>query len=377
MLHLIKYRGKIILREKTTLFWSFIFSFILATLMYMAFSDMSAAPDTMRTALVMKEQGTEAQALKSVLTILGSSEDSFIKAEEMSEKEAEKKLKDDEICGIFLAGKTPELRIAENGLEQSILQGILEQFQSRMNYIADVSREKPEKLNEAAASIMKETSAVYVEEGALGGEKPDGFIQYFFSVIAMTCLFGCYLGLDIAIQLQGNVGAVGARRMVSATKKVRMFLCDAGVAFALDFIITALLMLYMRYILKLEIGNDWPRMLLIAFAGCLMGVAIGILIGSMSRLSYGVKTGIMTMGGLFSSFLSGLMVGSIKGLLEEYCPVVNRLNPASVITDALYSITMYPDSARFIRDIVTLTILALIFLGTAFYNMRRVRYDSI
>ncbi len=377
MLHLMKYRGRITLREKTTVFWSFIFAFILTTLMYMAFGGISTTPDTMETALVMEDQGAEAMALKSVLTMLEDSEEKLITVEEMTRGEAEKKLEKEKISGIFIAGEKPELLVAENGLEQSVLQVIMEQFQSRMNFLSDVGREKPENQAAAMVSMMKNASAVYVEEGALGGEKPDPFIQYFFAVIAMTCLFGCYLGMDIATQLQGNVGAVGARRMVSSTSKMKMFLCDVGIAFAVDFVVSVLLMCYMRFVLKLEIGNDWPRMILIAFVGCLMGVAIGVWVGSMTRIGEGVKTGILTLTGLFSSFLSGLMISDIKGVLEQSCPIINRINPASLITDALYSITMFPDDARFIRDIVTLVALALAFFGTAFYKMRRVRYDSI
>jgi len=377
MRHLIIYRGKITLREKTTLFWSFIFSFILGTLMYMAFGGIMDTPGNMKTALVMEDQGTEAIALKTVLNMIGDSEESPIKVEEMSRKEAEGKLKEEEISGIFFAGKEAELQVAENGLNQSVLQVILEQFQSKMNFISDVGREKPEKLASAAASIMQSANTVYVEEESLGGEKPDPFIQYFFSVIAMTCLFGCYLGMDIATQLQGNVGAVGARRMVSSTSKTKMFLCDVGIAFAADFIVTVLLMCYFRFVLKLEIGDDWARMLMIAFAGCLLGVAIGVWIGSLYKLSAGMKEGILTLTGLFSSFLSGLMISDIKGVLEKSCPVINRLNPASLITDAFYSITMFPDDARFIRDIVTLSALALVFFGMAVFKMRRVRYDSI
>lgn len=377
MLHLIKYRTKCTLREKTTLFWSFIFSFILGTLMYMAFGNMSTMPDAVQVALVMEDEGTEAVMLKTVLHMMGGVDDGLIRVEDMSREEAEKKLKKDEISGIFFAGKEAELLVAENGVEQSVLQAILEQFQSRVNFISDVSREKPEKLKDAVASIMRNAGAVYVEESSLGGEKPDAFIQYFFAVIAMTCLFGAYLGMDIATQLQGNVKAVGARRMVSSTGKLKMFLCDVGTVFATDFAATVLLVCYLRFILKLEIGDDWPRMLLIVFVGCLTGVALGVWIGSLSGISAGVKEGILTAAGLVSSFLSGLMIGGIKGLLEKFCPIVNRLNPASLITDAFFSITMFPDNARFIRDVVTLTAVALIFFVAAFIKMRRVRYDSI
>lgn len=377
MLHHIKYRGKSILREKTTLFWSFAFSFVLGTLFYLAFSDMNSNLDTIETALVMQEQGREAVSLKSVLGMISDSEESLISVKEMSEKEAEKKLSDKKISGIFLAGKEAELVVAENGMEQSILQGILEQFQSRVNFISDVSKDRPEKLGSVVKSMMQNANAVYVRETALGGENPDGFIQYYFALIAMTCLFGCYLGMDVATQLQANVGMVGARRTVSSTSKIKMFLCDICTVCVADFVSAILLLCYLKFVLKLEIGDDWPRMLLVVLTGCVVGIAIGAWVGSMSKANEGVKAGILTAVGLFSSFLSGLMIGGIKGWLEEYCPIINRLNPASVITDALFSISMYPDNARYYKDILTLGVFALVLFGVVFVKMRRVRYDSI
>ena len=58
MIHLIKYRAKSILREKTTFFWSFAFSFILVTLFFMAFSNASSDKlETIDVALVMEDEG--------------------------------------------------------------------------------------------------------------------------------------------------------------------------------------------------------------------------------------------------------------------------------------------------------------------------------
>ncbi|MCH5268284.1 MAG: ABC transporter permease [Lachnospiraceae bacterium] len=377
MLHLIKYRIKNIFREKTTLFWSFIFSFILGTLFYMAFNNMYSDLDTIRTALVIEDNSTEATVLKSVLGMISDSEDSLIDVAEMSGKEAEKQLKDGEVIGIFFAGKEPSLTVKENGVEQSVLQAILEQFQSRVALITDVRIEHPEKLKEIGLSMMKTANVSYVKETALGGEVPNGFIQYYFALIAMTCLFGAYMGMDVAVQLQANVGAVGARRCVSATGKMKMLAADILTISVTEFMIDGLLLCYLKFVLKVEIGDDWGKMLLIVLFGSIVGIAIGVLIGSMHKIGMGAKVGILTTVGLFSSFLSGLMIGGIKGTIEEYCPIVNRINPASVITDAFYCITMYPDTTRYFRDILTLGVLAVLLFAVTILKMRRVCYDSI
>lgn len=377
MLHLIKYRVKNIFREKSTLFWSFCFSFILGTLFYMAFNNMYSDLNTIQTALVIEDDSPEGVALKTVLTMISDSEDSLIAVEEMSKEEAEKKLRKEEIVGVFFAGKETRLIIKENGVEQSVLQAILEHFQSRVAFITNVGKEHPEKLMDVGMSIMKNASATYVEETALGNEKPNSFLQYYFALIAMTCLFGSYMGMDVAMQLQANVGAVGARRCVSSTSKMKMLISDICTICVTEFIVNILLLCYLKYALKVEIGNNWGKILPIVLLGTIVGIAIGVLIGSIQKFGIGAKVGILTAVGLFSSFLSGLMVGGIKGVLEEHCPIVNRINPASVITDAFYSITMYPDEARYSRDILTLGILAAVLFAVTLMKVRRVRYDSI
>lgn len=377
MLYHIKYRFLCIIKEKTTMFWSCIFSFILGTLFFLAFDNMSSVADKIDVALVVEDNGTEASSFKSVLEMLGYADEGIILLKEMSDKDAKDELNKDNISGIFYAGKEARLVVAENGIKQSVLQVILEQFQSRVNFIADIVKEKPEQPANISGKIMKNANATYIKETSLGGEKPDGFLQYYFALIAMACLFGAYMGADVSMELQADVSVVGARRTVSPTSKAKMIFCDLITISIIEFIINVLLICYLKYLLGLEIGNDLPRMLLIVFLGGLTGISIGVWIGAMNRVSYGVKIGLLTLTGLFSSFLSGLMLSGIKGLLEEYCPIVNRINPASLITDAFYSITMYPDDARYIKDILTLVALIAVFCLVTAVNIRRVRYDSI
>lgn len=377
MLHLIKYRLISILREKTVLFWSVFFSFILGTLFFMAFGELSSSIGTIEAAVVVRDESAESLAFRNILGMIGDAEDSPIAVKEMSEKEAEKKLKKDDISGIYYAGKEAELVVSENGVEQSVLQVVLEQFQSRINFITDIWTEKPEQLMTIGNSIMENANATYVEETSLGGKAPDGFVQYYFALIAMTCLFGAYMGMDVACRLQANVSVVGARRTVAATSKTKLLFCDMLTICVVEFVLNIFLLCYLKYVLHISIGDDWSKMLLVVLVGGLVGVSVGICVGSMSRLSESVKVGVLTLVGLLSSFLSGLMVGGIKGLLEEHCPIINRINPASLITDAFYSISMFPDNARYVQDVLFLAVWAAVLFTVALIKMRRVRYDSI
>ncbi len=391
MLHLIKYRFFSVLREKTTMFWGFVFPLILCTLFYVTFGDIDNTLDCINTAAVVRNDTTEAKAFEVFLKAVEDSGEDLFAVEWMEEKEAKEKLEDGEISGVFYVDTEPELFVAGSGMEESVLQAVLESYMGRCQVIQDVLREKPEELfglfgkadtdaiySEISDKISSQAiQEEYVTETSLGGKKTDGMIQYFFSLIGMTCMFGCFLGFDSVMTLQANISPVGARRCVGSVSKFRLLMIDFILICIVNYVETIVLFVYMTKVLKLDMGNEWGKNLLIAFLGCLVGVAMGILVGSIGKWKEGTKIAVMLSVSLGSSFLSGLMVSGIKGLIEEKCPIINRINPASLISDAFYSVAIYQDGSRYVRDVVTMAVLAVIFLAGSFLMVRRVRYDSI
>lgn len=391
MLHLIKYRFFSILREKTTMFWGFVFPLILCTLFYVTFGDIDNTLECINTAAVVRNDTTEAKAFEVFLKAVEDSGEDLFAVEWMEEKEAKEKLEDGKISGVFYVDTEPELFVAGSGMEESVLQAVLESYMGRCQVIQDVLREKPEELfglfgkadtdaiySEISDKISSQAiQEEYVTETSLGGKKTDGMIQYFFSLIGMTCMFGCFLGFDSVMTLQANISPVGARRCVGSVSKFRLLMIDFILICIVNYVETIVLFVYMTKVLKLDMGNEWGKNLLIAFLGCLVGVAMGILVGSIGKWKEGTKIAVMLSVSLGSSFLSGLMVSGIKGLIEEKCPIINRINPASLISDAFYSVAIYQDGSRYVRDVVTMAVLAVIFLAGSFLMVRRVRYDSI
>lgn len=391
MMNLIKYRFFAIVRERTTMFWGFVFPLILCTLFYVTFGDIDQSLECINTAAVVRSETAGAKAFQTFLEAMEDSGEDLFAVEWMEEKKAKEKLKDGKISGIFYVDTEPELFVAGSGIEESVLQAVLESYMGRYQMVQDVLKEKPEKLSalfgqadaEAVYSeISKKMSTEtmheeYVTETSLGGKKTDGMIQYFFSLIGMTCMFGCFLGFDSVVTLQANISPVGARRCVGAVKKFRLLMIDFVIICIVNFAETIVLFGYMAKVLKLDLGNEWGKNFLIAFLGCLVGVALGILVGSIGKWKESTKVGIMLCVSLGSSFLSGLMISGIKGLIEENCPIINRINPASLISDAFYSVAIYQDGTRYFRDVVTMAVLAVVFLAGSFLMVRRVRYDSI
>ena len=111
--------------------------------------------------------------------------------------------------------------------------------------------------------------------------------------------------------------------------------------------------------------------------GTLIGICLGILIGCAGKLSYSVKSGIGVLVTLLPSFLAGLMFGGMKNVIEQHCPVINRINPASVLSDAFYCLSVYDDAVRYRRCILILVIMCLLCISFSFLMIRRDRYDNI
>ena len=70
------------------------------------------------------------------------------------------------------------------------------------------------------------------------------------------------------------------------------------------------------------------------------------------------------------------MFGNMKDIIEQNAPILNRINPAAVLSDAYYCISVYNDTLRYQRCMITLLIMSVLFLGIAFLGVRRERYDS-
>ena len=58
-------------------------------------------------------------------------------------------------------------------------------------------------------------------------------------------------------------------------------------------------------------------------------------------------------------------------------PIVNKINPASIITDGFYSLYYYTSLNRYWFDIISLLIFAFLLLVLSFIGLRRQKYDSI
>ncbi len=375
MPHLIKYQFMHTVRGWSTMFWALAFPIILGSLFYVSFGnwDMGEGLKALRTAVV--EEAEASAGKESFLAFLEELDGDVIKTEQMEEKEALAKLKADEIEGVFYAGKEPGLTVAKSEMEQNILEALLDTYQRNAKVMQTVGEKHPEALG-AAADALKEWEET-TQEVSVGGRTLDSNISYFFALIAYAALSGLYLGIQSCCDSQPNLSALGARRCITPTHKLKMILCSFFVLFFIQFINVMILTGVLRFLFHIDLGGNVAGMILINLLGSMIGVSIGILIGSISHLQIGMKMGFGVFFTLFSAFLAGLMFGNMKNLIEQRCPIVNRINPAAVLSDSYYCMAVYNDTSRMARNLLILAVMCTVCVGASFLVIRRERYDSI
>ena len=375
MWNLIKYSFLAKIRDFSLVFWPFVFPLVLTTAMYFSIGQMKESDfETIPVAIVTQSTGEE-DVFQEYLETMGDDKEALINVRPMAEEEAVTALENGDIEGIFYSREEPSLTVGGSGLAQSILQMILESYTEGKQTLEDVSKIHPDRM-EAAIRQMSDYGSV-TEEVSLGGRTTNTTAQFFYAMIGMACLYGCFIGYRSAMDLQANLSALAARRCVSPVHRMGWILSETTVSFSLHFINMLILLAYMKYILRLELTSAYVEMLPAVIIGSMIGVTMGMFITSIGKMGEGVKIGIMIGVSMVMSFLAGLMNADVKNAVDRNVPLLNRINPAALISDALYCLNVYDAPERYMQDIVILSVMCVLLLTGTFLIVRRERYGSI
>lgn len=373
MLHLIKYRILQVVRDWEDMFWALAFPILLCTMMFFAFGDLNRSEelDPIPVAVVETDKNAQSESFQE----FAEAADTILEVSYLDEAEAIEKLEQGDLEGIFYTGTEHTLTVTGSSLNTSILQSLLDSYNKNEAMILEIAANHPENLAKALESLGDYQSMT--QEVSVGGRTYDTALTYFFAVIATTCLYGCFIGVRCPIEMQANLSALGARRSVTPTHRLKLVIADMLAAFIVHFANVLILLIYMKFILKIDFGDQVGGMVLVCLVGSMLGVAMGMFVGSIGKLSEGIKIGIMLGVSMICSFLSGLMVYKMKDIVEQHVPIINRINPAALISDAFYCLNVYDDMSRYFRNLGLLILFGGLLLIGSFLMVRRERYDSI
>ena len=176
--------------------------------------------------------------------------------------------------------------------------------------------------------------------------------------------------------LCANISECGKRFEVAPVHKLSAILAGTLAGIILQFLANCIVVIYIQFGLGIHFGVPLITVFGILALGSAIGIASGVLIGSICKkqVTRILMPLIYTM---VCSFLSGLMVGFIKQLIEDTVPIVNRLNPAAVLTDSLYVLANYGRTQRYVTDIITMIIMVVIPLLISGIILGRRNYANI
>lgn len=368
-------RLKRITRSRIDFFWSFFFPLILGTMFALSFGKIMNEGETLDKIPVAIIRG-EGDAVVFFNQVAASAD--FLDIQKVKdEKEALAKLENKDISGIIYVDDTLSLTVLEEGLESSILKTFLDEFLQYSSAMVTIIEEHPEKIQDVVSNIEGQISDITYTKQKTLGKDISSYVQFFYSLFAMCIMFGCFPGVTCACDMQANVSALGARRNVSSAKKQTMLLADFLATVFVQILSGMILLFYLTVILKLNLGNDYLHILLIIAVGSLIGVASGVFVGSFSKIGLGVKIAIVLCFSMVSCFLSGLMVANIKFSIETHAPIINRINPAALITNCFYSLNALDSMDTYYSNILVLALEATALCVASFFMTRRLKHASI
>lgn len=373
-LHNLKYAFKTLLKNKTVVFWTLLFPIGLATFMYMAFGNVFENDELFSEIPVAVIVNEKNEGFEEVLSQLSKGDDKLIKIVDEDKDKADELLKNGEITGIIYVASEPSLKVSKETYESTILKTILEEYDRAQSVAMDVASVNPEAVTDAIKRLSSDTK--YHTEKTSSHGIQNQYYSYFYAIFAMSCLFSSFAGADRISKLQANESALGMRRCLVPTSKLTILFAEFTSMLLVQFVIECLALVYMTLI-GIKFGDRYPALLLILFVGSAIGIAIGAIVGSFANLDAGRRQGICVAIGMISSVLADLTVSGIKDMIEHKLPIINRINPASLISDAFYALNVYEDYSRYARNMITLSVMALIMIFISFLLLRRNKYASV
>lgn len=260
---------------------------------------------------------------------------------------------------------------------QNDLESGKDELEAAKTAVTDYADMMSQKL-QGMADSMKSGSTDYVKEVSLGGRNVSSVAPYYFALVAMACLYMCFLGETAARRTQANISEIGKRISLSPVHRMKVVLSNGISAYLIALVNMALILLFLTKVVHgLDLSMHRGYALLTAVIGCLIGVTFGILIESIGKWSQNIKSAILIGSSIFCAFLAGLMISDMKDIIEKHVPIVNRLNPAALIADSFYCICVYDDMGRLQMNLVIMCVMSAAFLIVAWLMTRRVRYDNL
>lgn len=376
-----KYALLRLMRNKANLFWILVFPIVLGCFFKISFSNITAS-ESFHTIPVAVVEGDNADATAfhtMIEQLSGDSEDAMLSATFCDDKKARTLLEKGKVDGIFYTTDTVELAVnsdlSDASINQSILQSLLTQYYLNRDLIVQILTTNPGNIESLVDSIGQSVDTR--KEVSLTRNNIDTYDQYFYNLIAMACLYTAMGGINLAINNSANLSSLAARKTIAPAKRAALIGTELLAIILFESLLNMVSFLFVVTVLGIHMTTHLGLALLTILISTTFSITFGMFLGCVGPKSEGGKTGLMFAVVMPLCFLSGLMMGTMRMVVEKYAPFVNRINPAALISDSFYALNNYDTLTRYTGNILTLLLMTALFLIISILVTRRKTYASL
>lgn len=362
--HAFRNTFKVLSRQRSMFFWALIFPIILGLFFKLALGHVMVKYQMKPLPIAVRSGLLEEPNFKSFLEAM--EKEDYLRVQKADSAEILEVHPD----LVAYVAEENQLVVKSSGISQSVVETLLNVYQQKKALIGQVLAKDP---TTPLGPLVENQD--YIHD--LSRSKMDPMQTFFYTLLGMQVLYGYVWGLYVVYQYEANLSTNAKRNLIAPVRKRTGFLASITVAWLFNLVITFVFVLYLKWGLGVDFGGQgWPIFCLILL-GAFTGVSFGSLIGVSNRGSIEFKSGLGIVLTMLFSFLAGMMVPNMKVLIQTHAPFLHKINPVSLLTDAVYSLYYYNSLHRFWENMAYLGLLTLLFSAATLFFMRGKQYDRL
>lgn len=363
-----KLRFKILLNDKTLLFWSAIFPIILATLFHFVLTPIYEGATMEPIAIGVSQEVFD--EYEPVLN--GLIDNDVITMKTYNEQDAQPALVEESI-NAYVQEKNGKLIIqsTKETMQTEILKTVLTTYDFQRTLIENELVSNPQKIQEFVAALIDTAETKKAEE-----QQKSVIIIHFYTTVAMMIMYSGQWGQKSAEYMNPQHSKVGIRIGLSPRKKSWIVTTDLLAVFAIFIVQLALQTLFLQYVFNVPLLDNAWQYITTCLSGGVLSISLGYFVGVYFQ-NENLRNTFISMFGIFSTFLAGMQSIDIKRIIDTKMPFINLVNPASLMTDNFYYIYMGSDASRIHMNIYLMLLYGIILAIMSYRKLKELSYEHL
>lgn len=353
-----------LLRQKAMLFWALLFPIILGLFFKLAFGNVGNTGKFEKIPVAVNEKLLEDKNFSSFINNM--EEEDYFKVT----KAADQKILDQDDKLVAYIESRDQIITRKSGIKETIVESIVNAYNRQESMVMRILKENP---RADLARVLDVEN--HVKD--ISYKNMDPVNTYFYTLMGMQVIYGYIWGLYVVYQYEANLSITAKRNLVSPIKKRTGLAASILVAWIINLSISLFFLFYLKQILGVNFGGQLLPILGLIGLAALTGVSLGSFLGVCNKGNIEFKIGIGISATMLMSFLAGMMNAQMKVIIQKSAPIINRINPVALITDAAYSLYYYASMDRYYGNIACLSLVTLVLILATLLLMRGKQYDSL